>query len=159
MFGQTRSETKTLDSADLPGELLPPLTPSCFLPPLLGRLILRGLPSLLGISLSSPWIPPFPLHALALIFLSLAKVRLSPTLTLSPLMIWYSGMTALFLFPFGKGRFSVLANCSYCGTETTLSFSLGPVCSSFSAEVCAILHALCWSRQHQQVCHFSSLFS
>ena len=31
------------------------------------------------------------------------------------------------------------------------------VCSSFSAEACAILHALCWSRQHQQVCHFSSL--
>ena len=24
-------------------------------------------------------------------------------------------------------------------------------------EACAILHALCWSRQHQQVCHFSSL--
>ena len=30
--------------------------------------------------------------------LSLAKVRLSPTLTLSPLMIWYSGQTALILF-------------------------------------------------------------
>ena len=84
MFGQTRSETKTLDSADLPGELLPPLTPSFFFPPLLGRLILRGLPSLLGISLSSPWIPPFPLHALALIFLFLGKVRLSPTLSLPP---------------------------------------------------------------------------
>ena len=27
----------------------------------------------------------------------------------------------------------------------------------FSAETCAIPHALCWSRQHQQVCHFSSL--
>ena len=27
----------------------------------------------------------------------------------------------------------------------------------FSAEACAILHALCWSRQHQQVCHLSSL--
>ena len=49
-----------------------------------------------------------------------------------------------------------LANCSLCGTEATLSFSAGPVCSSFSTEACAILHALCWSRQHQQVCHFSS---
>ena len=28
---------------------------------------------------------------------------------------------------------------------------------SFSAEAWAILHAFCWSRQHQQVCHFSSL--
>ena len=60
-------------------------------------------------------------------------------------------------FPFGKGGSGVLANCSLCGTEATLSFSAGPVCSSFSAEACAILHAFCWSRQHQQVCHFSSL--
>ena len=43
-----------------------------------------------------------------------------------------------------------------CGTEAILSFSAGPVCSSFPAEACAILHALCWSRQHQQVWHFSS---
>ena len=28
--------------------------------------------------------------------------------------------------------------------------------SSISAKTCTILHALCWSRQHQQVCHFSS---
>ena len=60
-------------------------------------------------------------------------------------------------FPFGKGGSGALANCSLSGTEATLSFSAGPVCSSFSAEACAILHALCWSRQHQQVCHFSSL--
>ena len=58
-------------------------------------------------------------------------------------------------FPFGKDGSGVLANCSLCGTETTLSFLPGPVCSSFSAEASAILHALCWSRQHQQVCHFS----
>ena len=60
-------------------------------------------------------------------------------------------------FPFGKGGSGVLANCPLCGTEATLSFSAGPVCSSFSAEACAILHAFCWSRQLQQVCHFSSL--
>ena len=59
--------------------------------------------------------------------------------------------------PLGQGRSGVLANCFLCGTEATLSFSAGPVCSSFSAEACAILHALCWSRQHQQSCHFSSL--
>ena len=38
----------------------------------------------------------------------------------------------------------------------TLFFSAYAVCSSFSAEACAILHAFCWSQQHQ-VCHFSSL--
>ena len=45
---------------------------------------------------------PFALHALALIPLSLARVRLSPILTLSPLMMWYSGQTALFLYLLAK---------------------------------------------------------
>ena len=70
------------------------------------------------------------------------------------LVLWTDGSVP---FPFGKGGSGVLANCSLCGTEATLSFSAGPVCSSFSAEACAILHALCWSRQHHKVCHFSSL--
>ena len=75
--------------------------------------------------------------------------------SLSPhdLVLWTDGSVP---FRFGKGGSGVLANCSLCGAEATLSFSTGPVCSSFSAESCAILHALCWSRQHQQVCHFSS---
>ena len=46
---------------------------------------------------------------------------------------------------------------SLCCTEATLSFSAGPVCSSFSSEACAILQALCWYWQQQQVCNFSSL--
>ena len=71
---------------------------SCFLLPLLGRLFLLALPVLLGICLPSRWSPPFPLHTSALIPLFFAKVRLSPTLILSPLMIWYFGQTALFLF-------------------------------------------------------------
>ena len=50
----------------------------------------------------------------------------------------------------------MLANHSLCGTEATLSFSEGMVCLRFSAEACAILQALCWSRKHQEVCHFSS---
>ena len=70
------------------------------------------------------------------------------------LVLWTDGSVP---FPFGKGGSGVVANCSLCGTEATLSFSAGPVCSSFSAEACAILHALCWSRQHHKVCHFSSL--
>ena len=67
------------------------------------------------------------------------------------LVLWTDGSVP---FRFGKGGSGVLANCSLCGTEATLSFSAGPVCSSFSAEACAILHTFCWSRQHQQVCHF-----
>ena len=70
-------------------------------------------------------------------------MRLSLTLTLFPLTIWCSGTTVLFLFK-GKGGSGVLGNCSLCGTEATLSFSAGPVCSSFSAEACVILHTLCY---------------
>ena len=79
------------------------------------------------------------------------------SLSLSHLTTWCFGQTALFLFLFAKATPSgVLANCSLCGTEVTFYFSAGPVCSSSSAEACAILQALRWSRQHQQVCHFSS---
>ena len=118
----------------------------------LGRLFLLARSFLLGICLRSRWSPPFPLHALALIPLSLTKVRLSPILTLSLLMIWCFGQTALFLLERAAPAFLPTAL-----SVATLSFSAGPVCPSFSAEACDILHALCWSRQHQQVCHFSSL--
>ena len=60
------------DSADPPGELLRPLTRSCFLLLLLGRLFLYALPFFLGIFPPSLWSPPFPLHALALISFCLA---------------------------------------------------------------------------------------
>ena len=66
------------------------------------------------------------------------------------LVLWTDGSVS---FSFGKGGSSVLANCSLYATEATLSFSAGPVCSSFSAKACAVL---CWSRKHQQICHFSS---
>ena len=69
------------------------------------------------------------------------------------LVLWTGGSVPS---PHGKGGSGVLANCYLCSIDPTLSFSAGPVCSSFSAEACAILHALCWSRQHQQVCHLSS---
>ena len=76
-------------------------------------------PFLLGICLPSQWSPPFPLHALALIPLTLAKVRLSPTLTLSPLMIWCFEQTALFLF--------LLARAAPAFLPTALSVALRPL--------------------------------
>ena len=107
------------DSADRPGELLRPLTRLCFLLLVLGRLLLLSLPFLLGICLPSRWTPPFPTHALASIPLFLAKVRLSPILTLSPLMIWYSGLTALFLF--------LSARAAPAFLPTALSVALRPL--------------------------------
>ena len=65
-------------------------------------------------------------------------------LTLSHLMVWCFGQTALFLFFFfDKDSSGLLASCSFCGTEATLYFSAGPFCSSFSAKACAIPQALC----------------
>ena len=90
------------DSADRPGKLLRPLIHSYLLLYFQGRLFLLPLPFLLEICLPSLWIPPFPIHALAPIPLFLAKVWLSPTLTLSSFTIWYSGQTALFLILLAK---------------------------------------------------------
>ena len=75
-----------------------PLTRSNLFLPLLDRLFLLAHSFLLGIFLPSSWSPTFFLHAPTLISLSLPKVRLSLSLTLSSLMIWYTGQTALFLF-------------------------------------------------------------
>ena len=76
-------------------------------------------PFLLGIILLSLWSPPLFLHALALTPLFLAKVRLSPTLTFYPLMIWHSGQTALFLFLLARAALAYLA--------TALSMALRPL--------------------------------
>ena len=96
-----------------------PLTHSCFLLLVLGRLFLLALSVLLGIFLCSRWSPPFPLHALALIPLFLTKMQLSPILALSPLMIWCSGQTALFLF--------LLARAALAFLPTALSVALRPL--------------------------------
>ena len=90
------------------------------------------------------------------LFFSLAKVRLLFTLTLSHHTIWCLKQTALFFFFLAKAVLAYLPT-ALCGSEATLSFSAGPVYSSFSTEACAILQALRWSRQHQQVCLFSFL--
>ena len=120
--------------------------------------------ALLGCPSFSPWnLPLFTLESTLSSScsrsdpLSLAKVRLSPTLALSSLMICYSGQTALFLFLLAKTALAYLSTALSVALRPLFFISAGPVCSSFSAEAYAILHALCWSRQHQQVCHFSSL--
>ena len=57
--------------------------------------------------------------------MSLSSAALFTSLTLNTLfMIWTDGSVP---FPFGKGGSGLLANCSFFGTEATLSFSAGPV--------------------------------
>ena len=72
------------DSADPSGELLRPLIRSYLLLPLLGRPFLLAFPFLLGTCFPLLWSPPFPLDDPSLVPFSLAKVRLSLSLTLSP---------------------------------------------------------------------------
>ena len=109
----------------------------------------------LGTCLASLWSPPFPLHVPSLILplsrqdTAIAHLDFLPSYDL---VLWTESSVP---FPFGNGGSGVFANCSLCGTVAALSFSARRVCSCFSGEVCAILHALCWSWQHQQVCHFS----
>ena len=96
-----------------------PLIRSCFLLLVLGGLFLLALPFLTEICLRSRWSPPFPLHAPALFPLFLVKVQLSLILTLSPLMIWCFGQTALFLF--------LLARAAPGFLPTALSVALRPL--------------------------------
>ena len=96
-----------------------PLTRSCFLLPLLGRLFLLALPLLLGTPFPSWWSSPFPLYAFALISLSHVKMRLSLTLTLSPLTIWYSVVMALFI--------SLLEKAALAFLPTALSVASRPL--------------------------------
>ena len=120
--------------------------------------------ALLACPPSSPWNPPSFIVKSTLshscsrsdLPLSCQDAALAHLDSLPPhnLVLWTDGSVS---FLFGKGGSGVLANCSLCDTEATLSFSAGPVYSSVSAQPCAILHVLCWSRQHHQVCHFSSL--
>ena len=71
--------------------------------------------------------------------LSFVKVRLSPTLTLPPhdLVLWTDGS-----FSLGKGGSGVLANCSLCVTEATLSFSAGSVFPLKPAPFCTLFAGL-----------------
>ena len=116
-----------------------------------------ALPFLLETCPPSLWSLPFPPYAVALIPPLTCQGAAFAHLDSLPhydLVLWTDGCVP---FPFGKGGSGVLAICSLYGTAATLCFSACPIFSSFSAEACAILQAHGWSRQHQQVCHFSSL--
>ena len=62
-----------------------------------------------------------------------------------PPMIWCFEQTALFLFLLARAAPAFLPIALSVALRPLFSFSAGPVCSSFSAEACTILHARCWS--------------
>ena len=111
------------DSADRPGELLRPLTRSCFLLLVLGRLFLLAL---LGICLPSRWSPPFPPHALALIS------PLSPRCGSRP--PWLSPPSWSGTLDWRLCSFFVLARAAPAFLPTALSVALRPLYSFQQAQ-------------------------
>ena len=82
-------------------------------------------------------------------------LSLFDSLPLYDLVIWTDGYVL-----FGRGESGVIANYDYCslgGAEAILTFLAYRVLSRFSAKACTILPALRWSRQFQQVYHYSYL--
>ena len=98
------------DSADRHGELLRPLTHSCFLLHLLGRLFLLALPLLIGICLPSLWSPVFSLFFRSVPPLFRQVVALSHLDSPSHNLLFWTDHSVP--FPFGKGGSGILANCS-----------------------------------------------
>ena len=76
------------------------------------------------------------------------------SLQVADVTVWTDGSVS---GSFGPGGAGVFAECSRCNTTTSLSFSAGGCASSYTAESCAIAHALDWCVSHQSACSFKSI--
>ena len=70
----------------------------------------------------------------------------------SDIQVW-TDRSVLSLFWF-QWRWSV---CSKCNTSNSLSFSAGPIASSFTAETFALKQGLAWCTSHLMTCKFQSV--
>jgi len=60
--------------------------------------------------------------------------------------------------PLGTGGASIHTVCGRCSSSSSLSYSAGPVSSSFSAESSVLVRGLEWCHSHLKTCHFQSDF-
>ena len=99
----------------------------------------------------------FPLHS------RLHRQRYSPTSvcfkqTILPspshIQVWTDDSVP---FLFGSGGAGVYVTCSKCNTSNSLSFSTGPIASSFTAETFARKQGLDWCTSHFMACKFQSV--
>jgi len=74
-------------------------------------------------------------------------------LSITDVVIWTDGSV---LSPLGAGGAGVYAVYGGCSSSSSLSYSAGPVSSSFSAETSALVHGLEWCHSHLKSCHFQS---
>ena len=85
--------------------------------------------------------------------LQIASSRLS-SLPPSDIQVWTDGSVPSL---FGPGGAGVYATCSKCNTSHSLSFSSGPIASSFTAETFALKQGLAWCTSHLMTCKFQSV--
>ena len=72
----------------------------------------------------------------------------------SDIQVWTDGSVPSL---FGPGGAGVYATCSKCNTSHSLSFSSGPIASSFTAETFALKQGLAWCTSHLMTCKFQSV--
>ena len=82
-----------------------------------------------------------------------ASSRLS-SLPPSDIQVWTDGSVPSL---FGPGGAGVYVTCSKCNTSNSLSFSTGPIASSFTAEIFALKQSLDWCSSHLMTCKFQSV--
>ena len=99
----------------------------------------------------SPFIPDCTGNSTAR--LQIASSRLS-SLPPSDIQVWTDGSVPSL---FGPGGAGVYAICSKCNTSNSLSFSSGPIASSFTAETFALKQGLAWCTSHLMTCKFQSV--
>ena len=72
----------------------------------------------------------------------------------SDIQVWTDGTVPSL---FGPGGAGVYVTCSKCNTSNSLSFSTGPIASSFTAETFALKQGLDWCTSHLMTCKFQSV--
>ena len=96
----------------------------------------------------SPFIPDCTGNSTAR--LQSASSRLS-SLPPSDIQVWTDGSVPSL---FGPGGAGVYVTCSKCHTSNSLSFSTGPIASSFTAETFALKQGLDCCTNHLMTCQF-----
>ena len=99
----------------------------------------------------SPYIPDCTGNSTAR--LQTASSRLS-SLPPSDIQVWTNGYI---LSLFGLGGAGVYVTCSKCNASYFLSFSTGPIASSFKAETFVLKQGLDWCTSHLMICKFQSV--
>ena len=72
----------------------------------------------------------------------------------SDIQVWTDGSVPSLFGPSGAG---VYVTCSKCNTSNSLSFSTGPIASSFTAKTFALKQGLDWCTSHLMTCKFQSV--